>query len=80
MKNKNQFLLLYKKNLRCYLIVSQKNYKILWKINLDNFKVIDKNYKYVRVSKNLNDYFYILLNLSVFGLYPIQNDFEFFRK
>ena len=77
---KNKFLILYKKNLNTYLIINSKNNKILWQVDLRKVTNINKNDKDIKISKNLDNYLNFLLNLSIFGLYPINNNFEFLKK
>lgn len=77
---KNKFLISYKKNLNTYLIINSKTKKILWQVDLNKVRNINKNDKDIKISKNLDNYLNFLLNLSIFGLYPINNNFEFLKK
>jgi len=76
----NKFFILYKINLNTYFIINSKNNKILWQVDLRKVKKINKNDKDIKISKNLDNYLNFLLNLSIFGLYPINNNFEFLKK
>lgn len=79
MKN-NKFIILYKRELKTYLIINSKNHEIFWEMNVKKQRDINKNNKYIKLSKKMNNYLTFLLNISILGLCPINNNNEFLKK
>lgn len=79
MKN-SKFFILYKKELKTYLIINSENHEIFWEMSVKKQKDINKNNKYIKISKKMNNYIIFLLNISIFGLCPINNNNEFLKK
>ena len=73
MKN-SKFFILYKKELKTYLIINSENHEIFWEMSVKKQKDINKNNKYIKISKKMNNYLIFLLNISIFGLCPINNN------
>jgi hypothetical protein len=61
----------YEKNKNVYFIIA--NRKVIWQLNPRNLNVRHN----LILSKNLKNYIFFLLNMSIFGLYPIKNKYEF---
>lgn len=76
--NNNKLFIIYKKEINAYLIIDSNN-KIIWQFNLK--KQYDNNYnKCPKLSKKIDKYIFFLLNISIFGLCPINNFYEFKKK
>lgn len=72
--NNNKLFIIYKKKINAYLIIDSNN-KIIWQFNLEG-----QYNKSPRLSKKMNEYIFFLLNISIFGLCPINNYYEFLKK
>lgn len=79
MKN-NKFFIVYKRELNTYLIINSENHKIFWEMTVKKQREINKNNKYIKISNKMNNYLTFLLNISIFGLCPINNNNEFLKK
>lgn len=72
----NKLFIIYKKKINSYLIIDSNN-KVIWQFNLNNEYNNNKNLK---LSRKMNKYIFFLLNISIFGLCPINNYYEFKKK
>lgn len=76
--NNNKLFIIYKKKINAYIIIDSNN-RIIWQFNLEGQYTIYYN-KSHKLSKKMNEYIFFLLNISIFGLCPINNYYEFFKK
>lgn len=76
--NNNKLFIIYKKKINAYIIIDSNN-RIIWQFNLEDQYTTYYN-KNPKLSKKMNEYIFFLLNISIFGLCPINNYYEFFKK